>query len=154
MAFVRWAAVIAAVGVLAACQAPEDPARAAFRARLKQEARLTPDELRRLVAEAAQVVGDKPLKVSNGGIVQVADKDQRLAILAVLADPSAAYEADVRKDGTTVLRGVASNITPAFAEIDTIQTLWIDADTLLPRRYEVTHSVSGFDDSAYDLIVE
>ena len=148
------AAVIVALGLLTACRASEDPARAAFRTRLKQDARLTPDELRRFAAEAGQAVGQKTLKVSKGGIVQVAEKDQRLAILGVLADPGDAYEADIRKDGATVLRGIASNITPALAEIDTIQTLWIDVDTFLPRRYEVTHSVPGFDDASYELIVE
>jgi len=154
MSFARSVVVLVAVGLLAACRPAEDPARVAFRARLKQDARLTPDELRRLAAEAAQAVGEKALKVSKGGVVHVADKEQRLSILGVLADPGDAYEADVRRDGAIVLRGIASNITPALAEIDTVQTLWIDVDTFLPRRYEVTHSVPGFDDSSYDLIVE
>ena len=38
-----------------------------------------------------------------------------------------------------------------MSEVDATQTLWIDVDTFVPKRYEFQYSMPGFGDYAYDL---
>jgi hypothetical protein len=38
------------------------------------------------------------------------------------------------------------------SELDAARTLWIDVETFLPHRFELTYSLPGFGDYAYDLV--
>jgi hypothetical protein len=40
-----------------------------------------------------------------------------------------------------------------MSELDAMQTLWIDIDSLVPRRYEFAYSSPGFGDYAFDLVL-
>ncbi len=52
---------------LAACHT-EDPSRRAMRARLKQESRLTPDEIRTFFDQIAPVIAHKRVTVKEGAL--------------------------------------------------------------------------------------
>jgi hypothetical protein len=134
-----------------ACQSAEDRARAEFRTRLKREARLTPQELQRVFDEIAPVIAGKSVRVREGAITRQLNEEQRLSVLGVLTDPSAVYDAGLKMQGTETWRGLKTGGTPVMSEIDAMQTLWIDVETLLPRRYECEYSTPGLGDYAYDL---
>lgn len=148
MSRVVWVLMVA--GVLSACQA-EDPARAALRARLKQENRLTPDEIRAFFDQIAPAIVDKRVTVKQGALTRALDDEQRASVLGMLSDPAAVYDGGMKVEGKTVWRGLKTGGTPAMSELDATQTLWIDVDAFVPRRYEFEYSSPGFGDYAYDL---
>jgi hypothetical protein len=143
--------LIAIAALSAACQSPEQKARAEFSTRLKQDRRLTPDELRRLFDEIAPVVATRPLHATEGALTRVLDEQQRVAVLGMLSDPTAVYDGGLRLASKGTWRGVKTGGTPVMSEIDATQTLWIDVDTFVPQRFEFEYSVPGFGDYAYDL---
>ncbi len=143
------------VGLLTVrCRSAEDIARDEFRARLKQDARLTTAEIQRLAGEVGRAIDRKALRMADGGITRTLESDQRDRVLAVLTDPSSVYDSGLRRAEQSILRGITGGATPLLSELDALQTLWIDVDTFHPRRYEFTYSSPGFGDVAYDLRVE
>src|SRR4030095_10576556 len=127
------------VAGVSACQA-EDPARAALRARLKQEDRLTPDEIRAFFDQIAPAIADKRVTVKQGALTRALDDEQRASVLGMLSDPAAVYDGGMKVEGKTVWRGLKTGGTPAMSELDATQTLWIDVDAFVPRRYEFEYS--------------
>jgi hypothetical protein len=142
-----------AVSSLTGCHR-EDPVRAAMRARLKQDARLTPDEIRTFFDHIAPVIAGKKLTVKQGALTRVLDNEERTSVLGMLSDPGAVYDGGLRVEGKTVWRGLKTGGTMALAELDATQTLWVDVDSFLPGRYEYEYSSPGFGDYAYDLTFE
>jgi len=136
-----------------ACQ-HEDPARAAMRVRLKQDTRLAPDEIRALFETIAPVIAGKNLTVQQGALTRALDEEQRTSVLGMLSDPGAVYDAGLRLEGKNVWRGLTTGGTAALSELDAMQTLWIDVESFVPRRYEYEYSSPGFGDYAYDLTFE
>ena len=134
-----------------ACQAAEDPARASMRARLKQDARLTPEEVRGLFAQIAPGIAGKELQVTQGALTRTLEDRERASVLGMLSDPGEVYDGGLKVDGKSVWRGLKTGGTTAVSELDATQTLWIDVDSFLPRRYEFEYSSPGFGDYAYDL---
>jgi hypothetical protein len=145
--------VLVVVGSLAACRS-EDPARAAMRTRLKQETRLMPEEIRTFFDQIAPVIAGKKLTIKQGALTRALDEEQRTSVLGMLSDPGAVYDVGLRVDGKNVWRGLRTGGTPALAELDAMQTLWVDVDSFIPRRYEYEYSSPGFGDYAYDLTFE
>ncbi len=143
--------LLIAVATFSACQSPEERARSEFRTRLKQEGRLTPAELRRLFDEIGLVIAGQPVHVRQGAVTRALDEEQRVAVLGMLSDPAAVYDSGLRIEGASTWRGVKAGGTPVMSEVDATQTLWIDVDTLVPKRYEFAYSMPGFGDYAYDL---
>lgn len=143
--------LIALTALLSACRAAEDPARAALRARLRQEVRLTPEDVRRLFDQIAPVIAGKQVQVKQGALTRTLDNEQRMAVLGMLSDPDAVYDGGLRVEGRDAWRALKTGGTPTLAELDATQTLWIDTDTFVPRRYEFEYSSPGFGDYAYDL---
>ena len=72
-------------------------------------------------------------------------------MLGMLSDPGEVYDGGLRVDGKNVWRGLKTGGTAAMSELDATQTLWIDVDSFVPRRYEFEYSSPGFGDYAYDL---
>ena len=142
--------VLTVVAALAACHS-EDPSRAAMRGRLKLEARLTPDEIRQFFQFIAQEIANKKLSATQGALTRALDDQERASVLGLLSEPDAVYDAGMRSMGMTTLRGLKTGATPVLSELDATQTLWIDVDTFVPRRYEFEYSSPGFGDYAYDL---
>jgi hypothetical protein len=147
----RFVCLLIAVLAFSGCQSSEEKARAEFRTRLKQERRLTRDELRRLFDEIAPVIAGRPVHVKQGAVTRALDEEQRVAVLGMLSDPAAVYDSGLKLEGGSAWRGVKAGGTPVMSEVDATQTLWIDTDTLVPKRYEFAYSMPGFGDYAYDL---
>jgi hypothetical protein len=143
--------LIALATLSAACESPQAQARRELQTRLKQEARLTPEELRRWYEQIAPVIAGKTVQVREGAISRTLDNEQRLAVLGVLSDPDAVYDGGLRLEGNAMWRGLKAGATPVLSELDATQTLWIDVETFQPRRYEFEYSSPGFGDYAYDL---
>jgi hypothetical protein len=148
--YVRRAGYALVLISLAACHT-EDPVRVAMRARLRQETRLTPDEIRRFFDQIAPAIADKKVSVKEGALTRALDEPQRTSVLGMLSDPGSVYDGGLKVDGKNVWRGVKTGGTAALSELDATQTLWIDVDTFIPRRYEFEYSSPGFGDYAYDL---
>ena len=147
----RWVCLLIAVTVLSACQSPAENARSEFRTRLKQDVPLTPDELRRLFDEIAVTIAGQPVRVKQGAMTRALEDEQRVAVLGMLSDPAAVYDSGVRTEGGSTWRGIKAGGTPVMSEVDATQTLWIDVDTFVPKRYEFTYSMPGFGDYGYEL---
>ena len=123
----------------------------AMRARLKQETRLTPDEIRRLFDVMAPAIAGQKVAVREGALTRVLDEEQRTAVLGMLSDPGAVYDGGLKIDGANSWRALKTGGTAPLVELDATQTLWVDADSFIPRRYEFEYSSPGFGDYAYDL---
>jgi hypothetical protein len=136
---------------LVACQR-EAPAHSALRARLKQETRLTPDEIRTFFDQIAGAIADQKVTVREGALTRALDGQQRESVLGLLSDPGLVSDAGLRVEGGHTWRGIESDATPPLAELSATQTLWIDSDSFVPRRYELKYSSAGFGDYTYDLI--
>jgi hypothetical protein len=143
-----WLLTVAAS--FAACQT-EDPSRTAMRARLKQESRLTPNEIRTFFDQVAPVIANKRVTVTEGALTRALDDEQRTSVLGMLSDPGSVYDGGLKVDGKNAWRGLKTGGTTPLSELDATQTLWIDVDTFVPKRYEFEYSSPGFGDYSYDL---
>jgi hypothetical protein len=83
---VRATSVLIVACLLTACDR-EDPARVSMHARLKQERRLTPDEIRGFFDQIAPAVTDKKVSVKEGAIIRGLNADERTSVLGMLRDP-------------------------------------------------------------------
>jgi len=146
----RAASLLLVVSSLAACQR-EDPARTAMRTRIKQETRLTPAEMRTFFDQIAVSIAGEKVMVREGALTRSLDDQQRGSVLGLLSDPESVADGGLKVEGEHMWRGVEADATPALAELSATQTLWIDVDSFVPRRYEFTYSSPGFGDYAYDL---
>jgi hypothetical protein len=149
----RIGCLLTGAALLIACHPAEDPARVAMRSRLKQERRLTVDEIRAFFDQIAPEVGDKKVSVRQGAVTRELSVEERTSVLGVLSDPGRVYDEGLRREGHSIWRGLTTGATPAMSELDAMQTLWIDIDSFAPCRYEFAYSSPGFGDYAYDLIL-
>src|SRR6476620_1168211 len=147
----RMACVMIAATSVVACRAAEDPARASLRARLKQQMRLTPEEVRELFAQIAPVIAGKQVHVTQGAFSRPLEDSERTSVLGMLSDPGEVYDGGLKVDGKNVWRGLKTGGATVLSELDATQTLWIDVDSFVPRRYEFEYSSPGFGDYVYDL---
>jgi hypothetical protein len=137
---------------LLSCGSPEDAASARFRERLQSPAPLTHAEVNQLVTETIAHVGGRPLRVRDGGSARTLDGRGRAEMLTVLSGSIPIRDAGIRRDGDRTLRGIEGPGTPAHAELDAAQTLWVDVDTFLPQRFDLTYSLPGFGDEGHDFV--
>jgi hypothetical protein len=145
--------LLAIAATTLACESKEEKARAEFSARLKQEARLTREEIARLYEEIGRALAGRKILAKQGAVTRELDDRQSAAVLGMLSDPSLVGDRGVRTVNGVTMRGLDANGTPPTSEIDATQILWIDVETFLPRRYEFTYAMSGLGDYAYDLEV-
>ena len=148
--FVPW--LLAAV-LISACAKPEDPARAALRARLKESASLSNEELGRALDEVGRGVEGKAVRMKQDMATPELNQEQREVVLGMLTNHVGVYDEGLRTEGGRTLRvlnapGVSSN-----PEYSAARKLWIDVDTFLPRRFEFTYEFQGMGDYAFDLVV-
>jgi hypothetical protein len=125
-----------------------------MRARLKEERRLTPDEVRALFDQIAPAIASKKVSIRQGAITRELTADERTSVLGMLSDPNSVYDDGLRREGSGTWRGLKTGATPAMSELDAMQTLWIDVDSFVPRRYEFAYSSPGFGDYSYDLLLQ
>jgi len=148
----RGAAFLIAVCLMAiACGSPEEATRAKFQERLKSSAPLTYPEVNQLVIYTLAAIGGRPIRVRDQGTIRTLDAQKRAEVLTVLGGGPPVSDAGLRNADTRALRGVEGPGTPVHSELDAAQTLWIDVETFLPHRFELTYSLPGFGDYAYDI---
>lgn len=136
-----------------ACAAPEDPARVELRARLKQQAVLTDDELGRVVTEVSKSIGDKPVRATQDGVTKDLDVNQREVVLGMLVNRTGVYDEGLKEiDGRTVRVLNAPGISQ-YMEYSASRRIMVDVETFLPKRFEFTYEFQGMGDYALDLLV-
>jgi hypothetical protein len=126
----------------------------AFRARLKANVELSQDDRTRLIAESARAMAGKVARIQDGPLTHDLDDKSRAGIFAILTGRLPVEDGGLRMAGGGTLRGLRAPATPPQSEVDASETLWIDLETLLPRRFEFTYSMPGFGDAAFDLTFE
>lgn len=134
-----------------ACGPREDPRAAVLRERLTQDKELSRSEIVTLFDLVAPVIEGKSVAIRKGAVTTPLDEKQRLDVLGLLGDPAAVYDGGVKVEGKRTLRAICAPGTPVMSEIDATQTLWIDAATFAPVRYDFAYSTPGFGDYSYDL---
>ncbi len=137
---------------LIACTPGEEPVPAALRDRLRSEARLGPQELDQVRAAVSQRIAGRAVQVTEGEDVRTLDDSQRALLFDVLTLPAGVFDEGIRREGTQVFRLLNGPARSDNTEIETFQRLWIDADTLLPRKYEFAYAFPGYgQDRTYEL---
>jgi hypothetical protein len=142
------------LSTIAAAQTPGAGGDEAFRARLKANAELSRDDQSRLIAAAARAMSGKVARIQDGPLTQDLDDKSRAGIFAILTGRLPVDDGGLRTTTGSTLRGLRAPATPPQSEVDATETLWIDTETLLPRRFEFTYSMPGFGDAAFDLTFE
>lgn len=157
---VRWAVLSAAMllgGLLMTVpMAAQDvpPVATTLQRRLAEPAVLRPDELAALIGHTAQAVEGRRLRVTDGTISRPVDERGRQVLFLVLSGTVPLEDVGVRTSDGGRVRGLRAPATPPRSEVGAKQTLWIDIDTLLPRRFEFAYEVPGLGDLAYDLVFD
>lgn len=147
----RGAAFLIACLMAIACESPEEATRATFQERLKSSAPLTYPEVSQLVSYTLTAIGGRPIRVRDQGAIRTLDAQRRAEVLTVLGGGAPVSDAGLRQADHRTLRGIEGPGTPVHSELDAAQTLWIDVETFLPHRFELTYSLPGFGDYAYDI---
>jgi hypothetical protein len=147
------AAVAMSLGFLA-CGAPESPERAELRSRMAQEARLSDDELGRLLDEIAGDLEGKTVRITDSVGAQVPGPEPEAEVFSMLRNRIGVFDEGLRRDGEATYRVLNAPGKSDNAEIEASQRLWIDVATLLPRRYEFSYAFQGYGDYTYGVQVE
>lgn len=141
--------------LLAGCGSGELDVPAALRERLHHETRLTDAELGQVRLEVGRRVGDRAIRLTDGGTSRVLDAQERRGVLEVVTLEAGVFDEGVRREGATTFRVLNGPAQSTNAEIEASQRLWVDADTLLPRRYEFAYAFPGVgEDRVYELTIE
>jgi hypothetical protein len=126
----------------------------AFRARLTMSIELSRDDQARLIAASAQAMSGKVARIQDGPLTHNLDDKSRAGIFAILTGRLPVEDGGLRTTARGTWRGLRAPATPVQSEIDASETLSIDTETLLPRRFEFTYSMPGMGDAAFDLTFE
>jgi hypothetical protein len=151
--FAWHAGLLLASLAIAACGRPEDPARVELRARLKQQAGLSKEELGRLREEVSRSIAGRAFRVSQDGASQVLDEPRRTVVFGMLSDRAGMFDEGLRTRGASTFRVLNAPGESRDAEVEATERLWIDVETFLPARYEFAYAVPGAEDYAFDLTV-
>jgi hypothetical protein len=141
--------LLAAVGC-----AREDPARAELRARLKQDAQLSPEEVGRVLDEVVRSIGGRPVRATDGSSETELEPRERDAVLGMLTERVGIYDEGLRATDATAVRVINAPGVSLHAEYSAARRLMIDVETFLPRRFEFNHEFPFPGDYALDLVVE
>lgn len=126
----------------------------AARARLREPARLTRDDIARVLEAVGRAMAARVPRVRQGAVTRDLDERERAQLFDVLADSGGLEDGGFRTIGGVTLRGLRGPATSPQSEIEATATVWIDVRTLLPRRYEFAYVMPGFGDFGYDLTFE
>jgi len=149
------AIVLASIAAGEGCTAPEDPARVTLRERLRDERRLTDDELTQVRAVIARAIEGKVVLAREGTEARELKGDERAEVFNMLEHPEGLFDEGLRHESdTTLVRVLNAPGKSNNAEIEASQRLWIDVEALEPRRYLFQYAFPGYGDVAFDLAVQ
>lgn len=140
--------------VISGCGPKEDPARTALRVRLKQEIRLTDEELGRELDEVSRTVAAKTVRFQQDGATRELNEQQREDVLGMLTNRAGVYDEGLRVDGGATVRIVNAPGRSLNSEYEATRRLLVDVETFLPRRFEFSYSVQGLGDYSVDLLMD
>jgi hypothetical protein len=140
--------------LIAACAAPEDAARVELRERLKESRQLTGDELGRLRAEVNRAIAGKRFRIQEGDATRTFDDEQRRLVFGMLDEPVGMFDEGLVTDEGAAFRVLNSPGESANPEIEASRRLWIEVESLLPRRFEFTYAFPAPGDYAFELVAE
>ena len=141
------ALIVVIVGLAVGCAGPD----AAIKQRLQSPSPLTRDDIATLLAATNRAMGGRVPLLRQGAIARQMDEKERNAVFNVLADARALEDTGLKTIDAIPMRGLRTPATSPQSEIEATATVWIDAATLLPRRYEYTYAMPGFGDFSYEL---
>jgi hypothetical protein len=122
--------------------------------RLRASEPLTEDDIARTLDAVGRAMSGKGPRVKQGALTRQLDERERAQLFNVLGDPRGLTDAGLRTIDSAMVRGVRAPATSPQSEIEATGTVWIDVNSLLPRRYEFTYATAGFGDTAFDLVFE
>jgi hypothetical protein len=133
--------------------ARENPERAALRERLKQTSPLSNEELGRLGDEVSKTMAGKTF-LREGAESPRIEGEQRAIVFGMLTEPAGLFDEGLRENDGVTCRVINAPGISNNAEIEASRRLWIDVETLLPRRFEFAYAFPGLGDYSFDLTVE
>jgi hypothetical protein len=146
--------VLASAGAGVGCSAPEDPARVTLRERLRDERRLSDDELAQVRTVIAHAIDGKVVRAREGTETRELKGEERGEVFNMLEHPEGLFDEGLRRESDGLVRVLNAPGKSNNAEIEASQRLWIDVETLSPRRYLFQYAFPGYGDVAFDLIVQ
>jgi hypothetical protein len=138
--------------VISSACSREDPARAALRARLKQPATLSSDELRQFREEVGRTIEGRTFHVKLDAIEQPLDEARRKVVFGMLTDPAGLFDEGLKTREGSTCRILNAPGESNDLEIEASRRLWVNTDTLLPERFEFNLAVPSASDYSFDLI--
>jgi len=139
---------------IAGCAAPEDPARVELRARVKQAAVLSAQDLTRLLDEVTRGVGEKPVQFSGDAGSGELTREQRDVVLGMLTNREGLFDEGLRTIGAATLRVLNAPGLSAHPEYSATRRLLVDVETFLPKRFEFSYEFQGMGDYELDLTIK
>lgn len=136
----------------AASQNGPDPGQ--VRARLLDAKPLSEEEIGQTVEAVNARLGHRSFSVSDGTQSSQVDDRARAMLLLVLSGTVAVADLGLKATTGGTVRGLRSPATPPRSEVGANQILWIDVESLLPRRFEFLYDVPGMGDIAYDFVFD
>lgn len=163
-ALLRLAASFVLSLLIAGCATPEDPARIELRARLKQTAVLSEQELGRMLNEVDRSIGDKVVRFTqeavpgelSAGELSAGElsKDQREVVFGMLTNHNGVYDEGLSTSGDAAVRVFNAPGLSLHAEYSAARRLFVDLETFLPRRFEFRYEFPGMGDYSLELAVD
>lgn len=145
------ALLVTAQALATACRGEEAVPRA-LRERLANEARLSDQELDAVRQAVGARIGGRTVRVKDGADVRTLDEHQRALLFEVLSLPAGVFDEGVRREAGRTFRVLNGPARSDNTEIEAYQRLWVDADTLLPRKYEFAYAFPGYgEDRSYEI---
>jgi hypothetical protein len=151
-----WRAVllVTLLAMAAPARAQDAPDPAVVRARLADVTPLSAEEIGHAIEAINATIARRPFKVTDGTQLSLVDDRARDMLLLVLSGTVAVADLGLKTTATGTVRGLRSPATPPRSEVAANQILWIDVESLVPRRFEFLYDVPGMGDIAYDLIFD
>lgn len=146
------ACVLASVAI-AGC-ATDDPARVELRARLKQTAVLSEQDLAGMLDEVSRSVGEKPVQFTRDAASGELTKEQRDVVLGMLTNRQGVFDEGLRASGGTTMRVINAPGLSLHPEYSASRRLLVDVETFLPRRFEFSYEFEGMGDYALELEIK
>jgi hypothetical protein len=147
----QFAALLIVALAAAVCGRDQDRS---IKDRLRASEPLTEDDIARTLEGVGRAMRGKGPRVRQGALTRQLDERERAQLFNVLGDPRGLTDAGLHTIDDAMVRGVRAPATSPQSEIDATGTVWIDVNSLLPRRYEFTYAAAGFGDTAFDLEFE
>ena len=140
--------------LMSACRQPEDPARVEIRARLKDKAVLSDEELGRVVEVVGRAVTGKAVRFNQDAGTGELNQEQREVVLGMLTNRMGMYDEGLSVDRGATVRVLNAPGVSLHAEYSASRRLLVDVETLLPRRFEFKYEFEGMGDYSLDLLID